>query len=819
MDRAVKGFFNSFPHDQKKDINLRIDEDSREREGKLGEKKGKKKWWEVIAATMPKEDGWKAMWALYQEARRRGVGGGRDGGGLRAKVLRMLEEAAARSAAAGPAAVGGGEGGRGREEGRGVRRRELELSEESSIEELLLGTLSPSMVPRALWLLETMEEEEEEEGREEGGEEGLGSNNSSNSSSSSSSSSNNNNKRKEEEGREGRRRRKPSPEDYHGAISLLVQGGLVDEGLTLLRRQVAQGDRMPLPLPSSYRVIIAGYCRLGRRKSALYLLQDLREGGRAGGREGEVEEEERECVRLIERIGREGEDGREEEVEQQQQLHTQRENEEEGGREGVPTLELLRSLTDTYGLTPPLSSYSRVMKGLGEGGREGEALELLKNMRVRGVKPDVWCYNYALMACARSGWREGGKDVRKVLDEMEEGEKSAFTYSLVIEGLGKAGGWEEAREVLYEMRRRGVQPSVGCYSSAINALGKAGRAREAMDLLREMKQEGEGGREGGVRPNAVVYTAAIDACARRGMVEEAVGLLREMEGGGEGGREGGGLPPNPVAYGCAINACARGREGRRAVGLLREMQEKGLEVTEVHYGAAINGLNLSEEDDELLLSLFEEARGRVTMVVGMWAAAIKAGDRMGAYGTVVEVGEEMIKSGHLPNKRALKLLMLAAERGGRYEEGVGFFERVVRRGEEGREGGVEPCEAANKYALVCAEKVGDVVMMLGCMKRAERMGREGEGKGVEGWMCRLAARVLNRVEVEKEGGEGGREEEKRRMAVVELEAMVGLWRRKAGEETRRKKGGGGVWGKEGEVMFEGEKRLGSWVSGRRGGGK
>ena len=94
-----------------------------------------------------------------------------------------------------------------------------------------------------------------------------------------------------------------------------------------------------------------------------------------------------------------------------------------------------------------------------------------------------------------------------------------------------------------------------------------------------------------MRPNAVVDTAAIYACARRGMVEEAVGLLREMEAGGEGGREGGGLPRNPVAYGCAINARARGREGRRAVGLLREMQEKGLEVTEVHYGAAINGLN------------------------------------------------------------------------------------------------------------------------------------------------------------------------------------------------------------------------------------
>jgi len=164
----------------------------------------------------------------------------------------------------------------------------------------------------------------------------------------------------------------------------------VDEGLALLRRLVAQGGRMPLP--ASYRVIISGYCRLGRRKSALYLLQDLREGGREGGRKGEVEEEEeRECVRLIGMTGK-GEDGREAGRDEEEEVEEhQHENEDQEGREGVPTLELLRSLTDTYGLTPPLSSYSQVMKGLGEGGREGEALELLKNMKVRGVKPDVWC--------------------------------------------------------------------------------------------------------------------------------------------------------------------------------------------------------------------------------------------------------------------------------------------------------------------------------------------------------------------------------------------------------------------------------------------
>lgn len=104
-----------------------------------------------------------------------------------------------------------------------------------------------------------------------------------------------------------------------------------------------------------------------------------------------------------------------------------------------------------------------------------------------------------------------------------------------------------------------------------------------------------------LRPDAVIYTIAIDACARAHDALTAIALLHEMQ-------HAQGLPPNTISYSAAINACAKARDGCRALALVREMEEKGLPLNHVVYGAAIQALNLSEEDDAALLALFDEMR-------------------------------------------------------------------------------------------------------------------------------------------------------------------------------------------------------------------
>jgi pentatricopeptide repeat protein len=350
------------------------------------------------------------------------------------------------------------------------------------------------------------------------------------------------------------------------------------------------------------------------------------------------------------------------------------------------------------------------------------------------------------------------KEAQGLLEEMPAADRSVYSHSLLIHAAEKAGDWRAAQGVLERMSCRGLVPSVACYGSTMNALGKAGRAEEALALLRRMGTGGE------PRPNAVAYTTAIDACARRSLASEALGLLREME-------EERGLAPNPVAYACAMNACAKDRRGLEALRLLREMQAKGLAATEAHYGAVLNALNLSEEDDASLLALYAEAQDRrLPQHVSMHGAAIKAGDRMGASDRVISVGRDMLRDGHRPNQRALKLLVYHAYAGGAYQEGVAFF--------HAREEGYVQNASIIKLVLRCAEKIGDVETVLLCIKEAESK---------KEWMCRTASRIINREEAEEIRGRQAREGEKRevrRRAVAELKVMLKEWTYEAGKQAQ-----------------------------------
>lgn len=697
LERAVVGFGASLPRE--------------EGTGRCMTETLGANWWESVAAALPEEDGWKALYPLYLETRKRGLGTGGEEG-LRRRVLQSLEAAASMP-------IRRDEGGDSESDARLV---ELISSASSSMEELLLQTLSSSSAAPRAWLeLErALQGEARGKGRGEGG------------------------------------ARKPSPADFDQAITRLARGGMADHANSLLRHLTLWGG---VPMASSYAAVATAYARQVRRAGARHVLQEMHGLSEKGClADTEVAAAEEACAELV-RAGRDGAGG-----EGGRSAPSRREDARGGGQERCEGGERGRreaaggerlTVAAAGGTPQASSSESRNLRRLARAGRGLEALEALRTMQARGLVPDVWCYNYSLMACARSGLL---KEAQGLLEEMPAADRSVYSHSLLIHAAEKAGDWRAAQGVLERMSCRGLVPSVACYGSTMNALGKAGRAEEALALLRRMGTGGE------PRPNAVAYTTAIDACARRSLASEALGLLREME-------EERGLAPNPVAYACAMNACAKDRRGLEALRLLREMQAKGLAATEAHYGAVLNALNLSEEDDASLLALYAEAQDRrLPQHVSMHGAAIKAGDRMGASDRVISVGRDMLRDGHRPNQRALKLLVYHAYAGGAYQEGVAFF--------HAREEGYVQNASIIKLVLRCAEKIGDVETVLLCIKEAESK---------KEWMCRTASRIINREEAEEIRGRQAREGEKRevrRRAVAELKVMLKEWTYEAGKQAQ-----------------------------------
>jgi pentatricopeptide repeat protein len=132
-----------------------------------------------------------------------------------------------------------------------------------------------------------------------------------------------------------------------------------------------------------------------------------------------------------------------------------------------------------------------------------------------------------------------------------------ITYNACITALSKASRqyarhssentsneislWKRASSLLKHMKEDGIEPDGFSYSAAISCCGAEGRWEEALELMEQMRQGGAR-----TRPNKVSYTAAITACGRAGKAEDAIRLFRIMK------KEG--LSPDRIAYNALFSA-------------------------------------------------------------------------------------------------------------------------------------------------------------------------------------------------------------------------------------------------------------------------
>eukprot|EP00953_Heterococcus_sp_UTEX-ZZ885_P033134 17259-Heterococcus_DN1.PRE.2 len=141
-----------------------------------------------------------------------------------------------------------------------------------------------------------------------------------------------------------------------------------------------------------------------------------------------------------------------------------------------------------------------------------------------------------------------------------------------ITACGNAGQWQQAKQLIVQMKESGVQPNVITYTAALNACGK---------LLHPLEKA------------AAVQGFVADACLplahqsatvlTAGQVDEALALLADMQHLG--------LKPSLITYGSALTACSTAGRGEQALALLQQMQHSsGLLPDARCYSAVISAL-------------------------------------------------------------------------------------------------------------------------------------------------------------------------------------------------------------------------------------
>ena len=116
-------------------------------------------------------------------------------------------------------------------------------------------------------------------------------------------------------------------------------------------------------------------------------------------------------------------------------------------------------------------------------------------------------------------------------------QRSAHQRILVCK---KEGHWQDAVNILTDMREYGRNLGTVSYNAAIDACGKAKQVGRALELFDELVAAGN-------VPDAVTYTALIDACGRAGLLDQAFTLF---------GRSGRAASKNSLLRICSSMACA-----------------------------------------------------------------------------------------------------------------------------------------------------------------------------------------------------------------------------------------------------------------------
>uniref|UniRef100_J3MRW2 Uncharacterized protein n=1 Tax=Oryza brachyantha TaxID=4533 RepID=J3MRW2_ORYBR len=295
--------------------------------------------------------------------------------------------------------------------------------------------------------------------------------------------------------------------------------------------------------------------------------------------------------------------------------------------------------------------------------RAADAFRVLSS---RGASPSIKTCNAFLEALARAGQLDAA---RKVFDEMRENRNIAlneYSYTAMIKALCKAGKLDAGFEMLAELWRAGLQPTVVTYNVLMDALCKSGRVDEAFRLKGRME-------EGGVTPSVVTFGILINGLARGERFGEVGMVLREMERFG--------ISPNEIIYNELIGWHCRKGHCSEALRLFDEMVSKEMKPTAVTYNLIAKALCKEGEMERAERILEDMLSNGMTVHCGLFNTVVAwLIQRTGRLESVVSIMNEMVTRGMRPNDPLMTACMRELCKGGKHQEAVGIWFKILNKG-------------------------------------------------------------------------------------------------------------------------------------------
>ncbi|KAL2537770.1 Pentatricopeptide repeat-containing protein [Forsythia ovata] len=258
------------------------------------------------------------------------------------------------------------------------------------------------------------------------------------------------------------------------------------------------------------------------------------------------------------------------------------------------------------GLQLGIHSCNFLLKCLVEANEREFLVKLFEEMKNFGPLPCVYTCTIMMQYYCNMHHGQGNVDMEEATNILEEMEKSGITpsvvtYSTYIHGLCRVGGAEIALGFIKHLRSKS-QPLncyCYCYNAVIHEFCNTGEPEKAMQVLAEMKSCG-------ITPDTHSYSILIEGFSRcgnieRGDMDTANKLFEEMINNQ--------LAPNALSYKSLIRGFSKSGSFKKALKFFNTMLKEGVFPNTSTCNRIINGY-CSEGHIHEALQLIDEMRNR-----------------------------------------------------------------------------------------------------------------------------------------------------------------------------------------------------------------
>uniref|UniRef100_A0A7S1NR45 Pentacotripeptide-repeat region of PRORP domain-containing protein n=1 Tax=Eutreptiella gymnastica TaxID=73025 RepID=A0A7S1NR45_9EUGL len=343
--------------------------------------------------------------------------------------------------------------------------------------------------------------------------------------------------------------------------------------------------------------------------------------------------------------------------------------------------------------------FNAVIHGWCMGSMVEEALDVLRQMKARGVRPNRATYGGSFKRNPKRKFRGDASLVsmsaelgnpRLALDVLRDAEIQGVKdrqqlidlYNSAVRGFCRVKRLTEARSIirclhneeldmeLVGSRQFVLRPNAMTYGPLINAYCDLNMSEDARALLSSMQSRG-------IKPTTAIFNMLLKCFARNNNIIGAQAIFREMCGSGFWDMSKIGVRPDTVTYTTLMEMAARNGDMTSVQGLFQQMKDSQLPLDVIVYAQLIRAYSSEYRPDLAEQALEEMVASGIKANVIIYTSLITAYCLCGAIDDAERVFRDMEAAGITPNQRTFRSLFKGYNSAGR---GVSW--EVVQRMKE-----------------------------------------------------------------------------------------------------------------------------------------